>query len=68
MSLLALGTQDSVQDCYLPDGSMNTQKLNEHLQDFDNKFSHDRDLVNSVRGLTSEDESRRQLGQSQGGY
>ncbi len=40
MSILHLGTQDSLQDCYLPNGEMNKDKLNEHIKDFDQKYSY----------------------------
>lgn len=56
MTLLSLGTQDSVQDCYNPDGSFNKKKLQEHLNDFNNKYGHDQDLVRSVNGMVQEDE------------
>ncbi len=60
MSILSLGTQDSVQDCYLPNGEMNKEKLNQHLNDFDNKYqSTDPSMVGMLHSMLQEDEGLR---------
>lgn len=45
MTLLQLGTQDSVQDCYRPNGTFDWDRLNTHQRDFDQKYGNDGRLV-----------------------
>lgn len=57
MSLLELGSGDSVQDYYLPNGQVDPTKLNQHVVNFRQKFSNDRNLTNDVEKLMSSDEA-----------
>ena len=60
MTLLHAGTQDSMQDNYLPNGTMNHKKLEEHLQELDNKHgARNPVLCQTVRHLLTEDENQR---------
>jgi hypothetical protein len=64
MSLLNLGTADSVQDYYLPDGTVNKAKLEEHLNHFRSKYGSDPNLVNSVQNMVLPDDASRNFGPS----
>ena len=64
MSLLELGTQDSVQDCYNSNGTMNQEKLREHLNDFGQKYSRHPNLVNDVKRMVEPEEVDRADGTS----
>jgi hypothetical protein len=60
MSMLELGTMDSVADCYNKDGTMNKAKLDEHLNDFSGKYNNSNPgLVRTVRSLLAENEADR---------
>jgi serine/threonine protein kinase len=60
LSLLHAGVQDSVQDIYLPNGSINRNRLDEHLQKFESKHNQRNPLLyQAVRQLLSEDEAQR---------
>ena len=73
MSMLQLGTMDSVEDVYQKDGKINKTKLNEHLNDFDGKYQGTHPaLVSTVHSLLAENEADRPssgqlLGQIKGG-
>ena len=56
MTLLGLGTADSVQDYYMPNGEVNQEKLRNHLQNFKNKFSNDYQLCSDVERLVHPDD------------
>jgi hypothetical protein len=59
MSMLQLGTQDHLGDCYQKQGVFDNNKKQEHLQDFQREYAHDPNLVNTVNGLLQEDENLR---------
>jgi len=60
MTLLNAGTQDSMQDNYLPNGTINKKRLEEHLQEFDNKHgARNPILCQTVRKLLTEEEAQR---------
>lgn len=62
MTLLGLGTADSVQDYYMPNGEVNKDKLRSHLQDFRNKFQNDPQLCNDVERLVHPGDDARGMG------
>lgn len=60
ITVLHTGTMDSMQDNYLPNGTINTKQLGAHLQDFDNKYGQRNPLLcQTVRALLTEDEVQR---------
>jgi len=60
LSLLHAGTFDSMQDTYLPNGTINKSKLDGHLQELDNKYAAKNPILcQSIRRLVSEEESNR---------
>lgn len=60
MSVLNTGTQDSVKDCYYPNGTMNQKKLDSHLEEFDQKYKQNNPvLCHTVRRLLDQDENTR---------
>jgi len=59
MSLLKLGTQDNVSDCYKKSGDFDFNRLDQHLADFEGRYRHDPHLVSSVRGLLHRDQALR---------
>ena len=73
MSMLQMGTMDSVEDVYQKDGKINKIKLKEHMDDFDNRYRNTNPaLVSTVHSLLSENEENRPtsgqlLGQISGG-
>ena len=60
MSVLQLGTMDSVEDVYQSNGKINKVKLKEHKDDFQNRYSQTNPgLVNGVFSLLDENEENR---------
>lgn len=59
MVLLNLGTNDSVQDVYLPNGEINKKKLEEHMQVFAQRHGSNPQLVNKVQQSLSQDDLTR---------
>ena len=60
MSILHTGTLDSMQDNYLPNGTINMKKLEEHLQDFESKHAASNPLLcQTLRKMLSEEETER---------
>jgi len=61
MTILALGLDQSVQDCYdMKTKTFNSDKLNSYLTEFDNKFGNDNNLLCSiVRNCLAIDENER---------
>ena len=59
MSLLHLGTQDRVDDVYQNNGEFDWNRLDQHMEYFEEKYRHDPSLVNSVKGLLNKDEGAR---------
>lgn len=61
LTLLFLGTGESVQSFYLPDGEVEKRQLQEFVMNFDTKYSEVNPLLcNIVKSLLETDESRRQ--------
>ena len=46
----------------MPNGEVNQDKKNQHLQNFRNKFSNDPQLCNDVEKLVHADDSQRGMG------
>jgi len=59
MTLLKLGTQDHVADCYKKNGDFNFNRLDEHIADFEGRYRHDPQLVQRVKALLHRDEKFR---------
>lgn len=60
MTMLHTGTMDSMQDNYLPNGTLNAKKMDEHLAEFNTKYGQRNPLlVNTVRQLLSAEETQR---------
>lgn len=61
MTLLSLGNQDSVQDYYLPTGSVNNEKLGQHLGNFKRKYGSDHGFVSAVEGMVHPEDDHRNI-------
>ena len=60
LSLLYAGNQQGVQDIYEPNGVFNQEKLDAHVNQFDNKFRYQSpNLVNRVKHLLHPNEEER---------
>jgi len=60
LTVLHLGTSDSVQDIYKPNGEFNQQRLDQHIGDFNNKYNAENPyLCNIVQTLLNAKEEDR---------
>lgn len=48
LSILYLGTGNSIQDIYLPNGELEKRKLQEHVMDFDLKYNDENPILCSI--------------------
>lgn len=59
MSILQLGTGESVKRIYNKDGSINQANLSESIGKFDQKYGYNAQLSNTVKSLLEQDERKR---------
>ena len=61
MTLLNMGVQDSVRNYYNEDGSVNTNNLQGHIQNFRNSYPNNPALTENISSMTNPDENLRSI-------